>query len=136
MSVLLWPRLYFRGYNYWNPSTYNNNDAIPTYNIAQAHLDWSYIEQQGVKSVEDFKKWSIQTVETVPTSTDEQSIVTPPAEWDYYGGNQCGFVTNDAPKITNPNFYAPSDKTQTTGYTDNSGKCHYSSTSVCGSSPM
>ncbi|MBV7333025.1 hypothetical protein KFU94_33310 [Chloroflexi bacterium TSY] len=121
---------------YWNPTTFNNNDyapALPTYDIPQAKLNWPYLHQQGVETPADFKKWAIQPTEANnndPYKPSGSDYTTPPAEWDYYGGNQCGFVTQDdrtdpskvTPKIQNPDFSLPSNRpfTTVTGFTD----CH------------
>ena len=131
MGVLQLPRYYFQGYNYWNPSTFNNNDynpTIDTYDPPNAKLNCPYLETQGLEcpypyrpgldSASDFKDWS---VDAIPYSQNQDDKV-PPAEWDYYGGNQCGFVTQDKPDIQDPNFSKPTDFTYITGFTDNSGQ--------------
>jgi hypothetical protein len=122
MSVLAWPRIYFAGYSYWNPSTFNNNDYDPpidTYDPANAQLNWAYLHSQGVDSAEAFKKWSIQARTGDPTDFKNK---VPPAEWNYYGGNGCGFVTQDRPLIADPQiFYKPDGITCTTGYTSAAG---------------
>ena len=131
MGVLQLPRYYFQGYNYWNPSTFNNNDynpTIDTYDPPNAKLNCPYLETQGLEcpypyrpgldSASDFKDWSM---DAIPYSENQDDKV-PPAEWDYYGGNQCGFVTQDKPNIQDPNFSKPTDFTYITGFTDNSGQ--------------
>ena len=35
------PRLYFNGFNFWSPSTFNNNDDYPTYDVPHLRLDWA-----------------------------------------------------------------------------------------------
>ncbi|NER47496.1 MAG: hypothetical protein F6J92_12490 [Symploca sp. SIO1A3] len=119
MGVLQLPRLYFQGYNYWNPSTFNNNDYSPpidTYDPPNAQLNCPYLHSQGVYTESEFQDWSV-----VPIPYDKPEDKVPPAEWAYYGGNQCGFVTENLPKIQNPNFSKPTDFTHVTGYTDASG---------------
>ncbi len=137
MGVLQLPRYYFKGYNYWNPSTFNNNDyssqkdyahPIQTYDPANAQLNCPYLHSQGVYDGNEFKKWSIVAIPTDPIPRDpNEHGKLPPAEWDYYGGNQCGFVTQDVPDIQDPNFSKPQDFTHITGYTDKNGQYNDSS---------
>lgn len=123
MSVLSLPRLYINGHVYWNPSTYNNNDyaggdpSLDQYDQDNAKLNWAQLNEYGVKTDAQFKKWSVEVFPAKPNSV-------PPAEWSYYGGNQCGFVTESMPDIRNPDFTKPSGVTHVTGYTDASGKYH------------
>lgn len=131
MGVLSWPRLYFSGYNYWNPSTVNNNDyapQLPTYDMDPDQLNWTYLHTQGVESRAEFDRWAITPTLFLNYDPDDpQQLVTspnpvtlPPVEWSYYGGNECGFVTADAPQVEPP-FFKPSQLTQTSGYTSAGG---------------
>ncbi len=129
MGIIQLPRIYFEGFNYWTPSTYNNNDYGPpinTYDADNARLNWDYLYGQGVYNDEEFKKWSIIPLTTdIPTSgtpTAKSKDAVPPAEWGYYGGQQSGFVTPKAPIMMNPNFSKPGDFTHVTGYTNEKGK--------------
>lgn len=122
MGLSSLPRLYFKGQFYWSPSTYNNNDkapAIQQYDPTTAKLDWSFLREQGVKTDEDFREWSIKPM----YAKLDAPLTLPPAEWGYYGGNQSGFVTETSPKIKDDNFSVPIGKnryfTKTTGYTSN-----------------
>lgn len=47
MSVLSFPRIYFKGYMEWDPCTFNNNDwaAFTTYDPVNAALNWDYLAQ-------------------------------------------------------------------------------------------
>lgn len=119
MGLSSLPRLYFRGQFFWSPSTYNNNDyapALETYDPVTTKLNWSFLREQGVKTDADFEKWSTQPISTKPS----QPYTLPPAEWGYYGGNQCGFVTETTPAINDNNFSIPLGPnrvhTKTTGY--------------------
>jgi hypothetical protein len=132
MGVLSWPRLYFNGYNYWNPSTVNNNDyapQLPTYDMDPDQPNWTFLHSQGVESGDQFSRWLItptlylnnDSSQPEQLVTDPKPVTLPPAEWSYYGGNQCGFVTADAPQVAPP-FYKPSALTQVTGYTNSAGQ--------------
>lgn len=45
MSVLSFPRIYFKGFMEWDPCTFNNNDwnAFQTYNPTDVALNWSFL---------------------------------------------------------------------------------------------
>ncbi|GAB4196156.1 MAG: hypothetical protein OHK0022_13410 [Roseiflexaceae bacterium] len=123
MGVISWPRLYFAGYNYWNPSTMNNNDYAPSiepYDVEQADLDWTYLRTQGVEGGAEFQRWAI-----TPTRGQSDGETTyhaiPPAEWGFHGGNECGFVTAIAPFASDPVFYKPPLLTSVIGYTNRNG---------------
>lgn len=124
MSLTDYPRLYFSGQMWWAPTTMNNNDyapPLPTYDIAKAELNKPFLDTQLVENEEEFKKWVIK-----PTRADlapDQKFVTPPAEWGYYGGNQCGFVTETSPNIKNPDFGLPPGRptTAVSGFTNANG---------------
>ena len=121
MSVLSFPRIYFKGYMGWDPTTANNNDYLPTYDMANAALNWEFVKEFGfteealhenpTKFREDFREWIIQPEEdSCPqgSAPDKDSCTTckepsDPAKttaenchmasrWDYYGGGGCWFV--------------------------------------------
>ena len=48
MSVLSFPRIYFKGFMEWDPCTFNNNDwtEFPTYDPTNAALNWSFLATQ------------------------------------------------------------------------------------------
>jgi hypothetical protein len=62
-------------------------------------------------------------IATPNTAADDNIAMNcPPAEWNYYGGNACGFVGDDAPHIEWPEkFSKPDDTAAVTGYTDSAG---------------
>ena len=124
MSLTSFPRLYFKGQMWWAPTTMNNNDyapPLPTYDIARATLNKPFLDTQLVENQEEFKKWVIKP--THANLGEGQNFITPPAEWGYYGGNQCGFVTETEPNIENPDFGLPPGrpKSAVTGYTNAAG---------------
>ncbi|HSR53083.1 MAG TPA: hypothetical protein VLV83_19845 [Acidobacteriota bacterium] len=119
------PRIYFTGFQYWDPNTINNNDyggsesfAINTWDPPKATFDYDYLQSQGVDDLTAIPPFLRKNI---PYSPPTRRI--PPAEWGMYGGQQCGFVTADAPKISDPSlFSAPSQRTLTTGYTGVDGR--------------
>lgn len=117
MSAIALPRLYFRGHTWWNPSTFNNNDNLPTYDAAHVRLNTPYLYEQGVYSPAQFERWAITT-----TYDPTQDEYLPPAEWNYYGDMTCGFVSPTEPRIEDPaHFDRPAGGTTITGWTDPEG---------------
>ncbi|MCA9538342.1 MAG: hypothetical protein KC620_05610 [Myxococcales bacterium] len=117
MSLIALPRLYFAGHASWNPSTFNNNDNLPTYDAANVRLNAPYLYEQGVYSPQQFAKWAITT--TYDPSADEY---LPPAEWNYYGDMIWGFVSPEWPQIEDGKvFDRPAGGTTVTGWTDRTG---------------
>lgn len=120
------PRAYFSGFVYWNPSTMNNNDNQPTYDPATATLNWPWLERHGLADDEAFDKYVTQPA-IVPSANDVMlgqffDATAPPAEWNFYGDNSCGFVQQDEPKLEWPQkFTKPKSKTVITGYTNDAG---------------
>ncbi len=118
------PRIYFTGYQYWNPNTVNNNDygssepyGINTWDPPQADFNYDYLESQGVQTDPQIPPFLRKNIHYEPPSRQ-----LPPAEWGLYGGQECGFVTETAPVINNPLFSKPpNSNTLTTGYTDTGG---------------
>jgi len=121
MGLAQLPRIYFKGFTYWNPSTMNNNDAQPTYDPATASLNWPWLERHGLYSAENFDAYVTQpSIVATPNSTIDPNVDSsvPPAEWNFYGDNACGFVQPDEPVIEWPaNFSKPSGSLAVTGYT-------------------
>ncbi len=122
MGSAQYPRIYFNGYQYWNPNTVNNNDyggsepyGINTWDVPHARFDREYLQSKGVERPSEIPSF-LET--NIPYEPPERLI--PPAEWGLYGGMQCGFVTDTEPTVEGP-FSVPSQKTLTTGYTDASG---------------
>lgn len=115
MGVVSLPRLYFQGFTYWNPCTFNNNDALPTYDSPNARVNWSYLNARGIYSEEAFRRYAI-------TPSIAPGEILPPAEWNYYGGQECSFVGGGEPAIEMPDHFSkPSVDTVITGYTGPDG---------------
>ncbi len=111
MGILNLPRIYFGGHFHWNPSTFNNNDYINTYNPFHVELNRSWLENQGVHTKEQFRKWAIQA-QNVGNKT-----ISPPAEWNFHGGMQAAFLSETSPTIENSDFSRPDGGTLTHGFT-------------------
>jgi hypothetical protein len=125
MGLIQLPRLYFSGYTYWNPSTFNNNDCQPTYDAANARLDWTWLARHGAAPGASIDSYATQPG-IVPTANDAEIIQenpnVPPAEWNFYGDNACGFVGSHEPIIEWPAMFSrPARNTVVSGFTDASG---------------
>ena len=103
MSVLSFPRVYFRGFIGWDPATGNNNDYFPTYDDVESALNWDFLEKHTPVNRQNFPQtfvpWAIreQTITyEVPTlgggSASTGPVTGIPAEWNFYGGNAASFV--------------------------------------------
>ncbi len=118
------PRAYFRGFTYWNPSTMNNNDYQPTYDPATATLAWPWLERHGVDAQQEFDRFATQPC-VLPLGNDVVNVVSsaaPPALWNFYGDNSCGFVQPDEPVIEWPGkFGKPPGETKVIAYTNTAG---------------
>jgi len=94
MSVLTPPRLYFKGTMGWNPNTANNNDQWPTYNFPDAELNWEFLAtQEPPITPQNVRRTFVPWVGKLKCYPDDDDCKyrQPPAEWNYYGGNNCGF---------------------------------------------
>jgi hypothetical protein len=99
MSVLSFPRIYFKGYIEWDPCTFNNNDWLqfPTYDAAYAALNWSFLASQGQvppgitpdNYATTFRPWAIALQNDTGDSPSGPRI---PAEWNMFGGHGVSFV--------------------------------------------
>lgn len=103
MSVLSFPRVYFKGYMEWDPCTFNNNDwpvGFPTYNPAYAALNWPYLATQAVTQSNPngitpenfttlFRPWAITLQDD---ACDGQPGLRIPAEWNMFGTHGVSFV--------------------------------------------
>lgn len=94
MSVLSFPRIYFKGYMAWDPCTFNNNDwqEFPTYDAANAALNWSFLNTHGITQDNfntTFRPWAIQLA---PDTIDSPSGPRVPAEWNMFGTHGVSFV--------------------------------------------
>lgn len=120
------PRAYFSGFAFWNPSTMNNNDAQPSYDPATASLNWPWLERHGLRDTDAFDDYVTQAG-IVPSANDQilgdfLDPTSPPAEWNFYGDNSCGFVQPSVPKIEWPEkFDKPTGPTAITGFTNEQG---------------
>ena len=89
MSVLSFPRIYFKGYIGWDPCTFNNNDFLNTYDAAYAALNFSFLSQYGITSdnfTTTFRPWGIALQD--PNSSGPFI----PAEWNMFGTHDVAFV--------------------------------------------
>lgn len=115
MGIIQLPRIYFGGHFHWNPSTFNNNDYINTYNPFHVELNRAWLEDQGVHTKADFRKWAIKSKNV------GGGVVSPPSEWNFHGGMQAGFLSETSPTINNPDFSRPAGGTLTSGFTGTGG---------------
>jgi hypothetical protein len=106
MSVLSFPRIYFKGFMEWDPCTFNNNDwqAFPTYDGANAALNWSFLATQGEQVppgitpdnfTATFRPWAIKLQDD--TNPNDNPPYGPagkriPAEWNMFGGHGVSFA--------------------------------------------
>ncbi len=96
MSVLSFPRIYFKGYASWDPCTFNNNDfaKFPTFDAAQAALNWPFLATQNPPiTPENFT----QTFRPYAIKLQNDSIDNPagarvPCEWNMFGSHAAAFV--------------------------------------------
>jgi hypothetical protein len=94
MSVLSFPRIYFKGFMEWDPCTFNNNDwqEFQTYDAANAALNWSFLATQGITPdnfTTTFRPWAIKLQ---PDAVDSPSGSRIPAEWNMFGTHGVSFV--------------------------------------------
>jgi hypothetical protein len=96
MSVLSFPRIYFKGYMGWDPCTFNNNDwsMFPTYDPTNAALNWGFLATQNPPITPEnftttFRPWAI-TLQ--PDNVDSPSGARIPAEWNMFGTHGVSFV--------------------------------------------
>jgi hypothetical protein len=71
----------------WDPCTFNNNDwqEFPTYDGANAALNWTFLETQGITQQNfqtTFRPWAIKLQ---PDAVDSPSGARVPAEWNMFG---------------------------------------------------
>jgi hypothetical protein len=99
MSILSFPRIYFKGYMAWDPCTFNNNDfsKFPTYDPTQAALNWGFLATQGPEPggitpanfATTFRPWAITLQEDTQDVPPGRRI---PAEWNMFGTHDVDFV--------------------------------------------
>jgi hypothetical protein len=95
MSVLSFPRIYFKGYMEWDPCTFNNNDwqKFQTYDPANAALNWQFLATQTPPITQDnfktaFRPWAI----TLQDDAENPPGPRVPAEWNMFGTHGVSFV--------------------------------------------
>jgi hypothetical protein len=100
MSVLSFPRIYFKGTMEWDPCTFNNNDwaAFPTYDPAAASLNWSFLQTQSITRenfTTAFRPWAITP--QIDTNCADPAPGSPrvPCEWNMFGSHGVSFVQYD-----------------------------------------
>ena len=73
MSVLSFPRIYFKGFMSWDPCTLNNNDwqEFPTYDGANAALNWSFLSGQGITQSNFQQTLRPYAITLTPDSVDQ-----------------------------------------------------------------
>jgi hypothetical protein len=101
MSLLSFPRIYFKGYISWDPCTFNNNDwqEFPTYDATQAALNWKFLATQGPRPdgitptnfTTTFRPWAI-TLQEDNNPQDSPPGRRIPAEWNMFGSHDVSFV--------------------------------------------
>ena len=100
MSVLSFPRIYFKGFIEWDPCTFNNNDwqEFPTYDGTNAALNWTFLATQGEQVPPGitpdnfsttFRPWAIKLQKDVVDTPPGDRI---PAEWNMFGTHGVSFV--------------------------------------------
>lgn len=96
MSVLSFPRIYFKGYIGWDPCTFNNNDftAFQTFDATNAALNWSFLEGlpnpiTPANFQTTFRPWAI---ELQADNVDSPAGPRVPAEWNMFGSHGVQFV--------------------------------------------
>jgi len=94
MSVLSFPRIYFKGYMEWDPCTFNNNDfqIFPTYDPVNVALTWPFLATQGITRdnfIAAFRPWAIALQDD---TTDSPSGKRIPCEWNMFGTHGVSFV--------------------------------------------
>lgn len=100
MSVLSFPRIYFKGWLEWDPCTFNNNDfgPSPTYDGGRASLNWPFLSATGPSGgitpenfQETFRPWA---------RTFSPTIQAVPAEWNMFGTHSVKFVQDGGGEST------------------------------------
>lgn len=99
MSVLSFPRLYFKGFMEWDPCTFNNNDwqEFPTYDGTNAALNWQFLATQGSQVppgitpenfTTTFRPWAITLQQDVVDAPPGARV---PTEWNMFGTHGVSF---------------------------------------------
>ncbi|MFI9584350.1 hypothetical protein ACIHCQ_21485 [Streptomyces sp. NPDC052236] len=116
MSVLSFPRIYFRGLAEWNPALANGNDVWPVVDSSRAELNWSYLEEVGSgitpENVRDkFPEWA-RKLRTVEEKNAQGQVrrrwQQTPGQWNYYGGMEWALHTRTKVRWGLPTENGPS----------------------------
>lgn len=101
MSVLSFPRIYFKGYMEWDPCTFNNNDwpkKFSTYDATNAALDWETLKHFGITQdnfTTKFRPWAILLQNDLEDTPPVGERV--PCEWNMFGSHSVKFVQYQNP---------------------------------------
>ncbi len=98
MSVLSFPRIYFKGWMEWDPCTLNNNDFITTYDGGRASLDWDFLGATGPTG--GITPENFQTTFRPWARSYDPAIEATPAEWNMFGSHSVTFVQNGGDQST------------------------------------
>jgi hypothetical protein len=105
MSVLSFPRIYFKGFIGWDPCTFNNNDwqEFQTYDPVNAALNWPFLATQAVTPQNPdgitpqnfqttFRPWAIELQPDDGEEPNSPNGARVPAEWNMFGTHNVSFV--------------------------------------------
>jgi hypothetical protein len=97
MSVLSFPRIYFKGFMEWDPCTFNNNDwaFFPTYDPVAAALNWEYLSTQRIFPEDfplGFRLWAITPQADTNPNDPAPGALRIPCEWNMFGTHGVSFV--------------------------------------------
>lgn len=94
MSVLQFPRIYFKGYMEWDPCTFNNNDwqEFPTYDGGKAALNWDFLSKKGITEGNFQTTLRPYAIKLTDDKVDQPPGPRVPAEWNMFGSHSVGFV--------------------------------------------
>ena len=94
MSVLSFPRIYFKGMMSWDPCTFNNNDwqEFPTYDGVNAALNWPFLATQGITPQNFYSTFRPWAIALQPDCVDSPGGERVPAEWNMFGTHGVSFV--------------------------------------------
>ncbi|HXH37078.1 MAG TPA: hypothetical protein VNN08_00475 [Thermoanaerobaculia bacterium] len=111
MSVLSFPRIYFKGYMEWDPCTFNNNDwaAFTTYDPVNAALNWDFLAQFNITRENfrtTFRPWAITLLPDNKSGDPDPGTLRVPCEWNMFGTHAVSFVqyNNYVSQVTGGDF--------------------------------
>lgn len=89
MSVLSFPRIYFKGYMKWDPCTFNNNDWVefPTFDPVKVALNWDFLAGHDITPANfttTFRPWA-RSLQPDDNPNDPPGGPRVPAEWNMFG---------------------------------------------------